>query len=162
MNDVTLMDDQPDTSTDQTSENKTDGCTQSDTVRKKRLSRKFKHCMKRLLDLPAAETEQRNELIALGLSDEEIDNYMLVAATVFKKAVGGDLKFIQELRHIISDNETDLDRKTGLAQLDKIKAQTEEIRQKFSGVDHDDEQYRQSLIDVLNDSAAVDWSQETE
>ena len=116
-------------------------------------SRKFRLCMKKLLALPVSDESARDELLALGLKAGEADNYMLVALTVFKKAVGGDLKFIQELRQIVSDNETEIDRKTGIAQLDKIKAQTEEIRHKFSDSDNDNGQYMAEWFDVLRKSA---------
>ena len=71
-------------------------------------SRKFRMCMKRLLSLPVKDEQARNELLSLGLDGKDADNYMLVTLAVFKKAVGGDLKFIQELRQIISDNETEM------------------------------------------------------
>ncbi len=109
--------------------------------------------MKKLLALPVTDQSARDELIALGIDPSDADNYMLVTAAVFKKAVGGDLKFIQELRQIVSDNETDIDRKTAVAQLDRLKAQTEEIRRKLSASDDGDTQYMSDLFDVLRKSA---------
>ena len=117
-------------------------------------SRKFRMCMKRLLSLPVKDEQARNELLSLGLDGKDADNYMLVTLAVFKKAVGGDLKFIQELRQIISDNETEIDRKTGIAQLDKIRAQTEEIRRKLSPGDDGGGQYMAEFFDALRSSAA--------
>ena len=116
---------------------------------------KLKNSLKRLLDLPASDERLRD----LGLPPQEIDNYMLVAMAVFQKAAAGDIKFVQELRHIIGDNETDLDRRTNLAQLDKIKAQTEEIRHKMDDDSDGDDQLRRELIDALN-GAAADWDDE--
>ncbi len=116
---------------------------------------KLKKSLKRLLDLPASDEKLR----ALGLPPEETDNYMLVALAVFQKAAAGDIKFVQELRHIIGDNETDLDRRTNLAQLEKIRAQTEEIRHKMDDGSDGDDQLRRELIDVLN-GAAADWDSE--
>lgn len=118
-------------------------------------SRKFSVCMKKLLSLPVSDESARNELLSLGVDQRDADNYMLVTLAVFKKAVGGDLKFIQELRQIISDNETDIDRKTGIAQLDKIKAQTDEIRRKFTPADDGGSQYMAELFDVLRSSAGT-------
>ena len=109
--------------------------------------------MKKLLALPVTDQSARDELIALGIDPSDADNYMLVTAAVFKKAVGGDLKFIQELRQIVSDNETDIDRKTAVAQLDRLKAQTEEIRRKLSASDDGDTQNMSDLFDVLRKSA---------
>lgn len=118
-------------------------------------TRKFRQCMKRLLSLPVSDPAARDELLALGVDDRDADNYMLVALAVFKKAVGGDIKFIQELRQIVSDNETEIDRKTGIAQLDKIKAQTEEIRHKFASDDTDGDNSLAELLGALRASAAL-------
>ena len=108
--------------------------------------------MKKLLSLPVSDQTALDELISLGIDGDDADNYMLVALAVFKKAVGGDIKFIQELRQIVSDNETEIDRKTGIAQLDKIKAQTEEIRHKFAADDKGEEHYMEEFFDVLRQS----------
>ena len=124
-------------------------------------SRKFRSCMKKLLSLPACDGPDRDQLLALGIDPRDADNYMLVTLAVFRKAIGGDIKFIQELRQIVCDNETDLDRKTGIAQLDKLKAQTEEIRHKFSS-DDDGGQFMSEFFDVLRSSASsadADYSQ---
>ena len=121
-------------------------------ARRRVRSRKFRICMKKLLSLPVADGAARDELLALGIDGDDADNYMLVTLAVFKKAVGGDLKFIQELRQIVCDNETELDRKTGIAQLDKLRAQTEEIRRKYSDGDGGEEYFNQ-FFDVLRSSA---------
>ena len=124
----------------------------TDPVRRVR-SKKFRLCMKKLLSLPVGDATAREELLSLGVDEHDADNYMLVTLAVFKKAVGGDLKFIQELRQMVCDNETELDRKTGVAQLDKIKAQTEEIRRKFVSADDGGEQFMTEFFDVLRQSA---------
>ncbi len=116
---------------------------------------KLKKSLKRLLDLPASDQRLQD----LGLPPEETDNYMLVALAVFQKAAAGDIKFVQELRHIIGDNETDLDRRTNLAQLDKIRAQTEEIRHKMDEGSDGDDDLRRELINALN-GATADWDSE--
>ena len=119
-------------------------------------SKKFRMCMKKLLALPVRDETAREELLSFGVDEADADNYMLVTLAVFKKAVGGDIKFIQELRQIVSDNETEIDRKTGIAQLDKIRAQTEEIRHKFSSSDDGGQQYMTEFFDVLRSSALSD------
>ncbi|MBQ9901081.1 MAG: hypothetical protein IJM51_01655 [Clostridia bacterium] len=119
-------------------------------------SKKFRMCMKKLLSLPVKDQQAREELLSFGLDGRDADNYMLVTLAVFKKAVGGDIKFIQELRQIVSDNETEIDRKTGIAQLDKIRAQTEEIRRKFSPADDGGSQYMAEFFDALRSSAGGD------
>lgn len=116
---------------------------------------KLKKSLKRLLDLPASDERLRE----WGLLPEETDNYMLIALAVFQKAAAGDIKFVQELRHILGDNETDLGRRTNLAQLDKIRAQTEEIRHKMDDGSDGDDQLRRELINALN-GAAADWDDE--
>lgn len=119
-------------------------------------SKKFRMCMKKLLALPVRDETAREELLSFGVEEADADNYMLVTLAVFKKAVGGDIKFIQELRQIVSDNETEIDRKTGIAQLDKIRAQTEEIRHKFASSDDGGQQYMTEFFDVLRSSALSD------
>ena len=119
-------------------------------------SKKFRSCMKKLLSLPVRDEQARKELLSFGLDDRDADNYMLVTLAVFKKAVGGDIKFIQELRQIVCDNETEIDRKTGIAQLDKIKAQTEEIRRKFSPADDGGGQYMAEFFDAVRNYSADD------
>ena len=121
-------------------------------------SRKFRICMKKLLSLPVVDHAARDELLALGVDGNDADNYMLITLAVFKKAAGGDLKFIQELRQIVCDNETEIDRKTGIAQLDKIRAQTEEIRRKYAACDDGGAQYMAEFFDVLRQSADCDDS----
>ena len=116
-------------------------------------SRKFRVCMRRILALPVVDEALLGELGAIGIEESEANNYMLVAYTVFRKALGGDLKFIDALRHIASDNETDIDRATGIAQLDKLRAQTEEIRRKFREDSGDGGQSMAALLDVLSRSA---------
>ena len=116
-------------------------------------SRKFRVCMRRILALPVVDDALLGELGAIGIDESEANNYMLVAYTVFKKALGGDLKFIDALRQIASDNETEIDRATGIAQLDKLRAQTEEIRRKFRGDSGEGEQSMAALLDVLSRSA---------
>ena len=109
--------------------------------------------MRKLLALPVTDGAAIDELTAMGLDEGELNNYMLVTLAVFKKAVGGDLKFIQELRQMISDNETDLGRLTGVAQLDKLRAQTEEIRRKFASSDGGEGRFMADFLDVLSQSA---------
>ena len=120
---------------------------------RRKKSRKFRVCMRKLLALPVCDEAAVDELTAMGLDEGELNNYMLVTLTVFKKAVGGDLKFIQELRQMISDNETDLGRLTGVAQLDKLRAQTEEIRRKFASSDDGEGRFMADFLDVLSQSA---------
>ena len=119
-------------------------------------SKKFRLCMKKLLSLPVRDDAAREELLAFGIDEDDADNYMLVTLAVFKKAVGGDLKFIQELRQMVCDNETEIDRKTGITQLDKIRAQTEEIRRKYASGDDGGAQYMAEFFDVLRQSAESD------
>lgn len=121
-------------------------------------SKKFRLCMKKLLSLPVVDDKAREELLSFGIDQGDADNYMLVTLAVFKKAVGGDIKFIQELRQMVCDNETELDRKTGIAQLDKIRAQTEEIRRKYASTDDGGAQYMAEFFDVLRQSADSDDS----
>ena len=91
----------------------------------RRKKKALKDCMKQLLALPVTDCEQWNELAALGIAPEDIDNNMLVTVGLFRAAADGDVKAYREMRHLIGDNETELDRKIKRAQLEKIKAETE-------------------------------------
>ena len=117
----------------------------------------FRRRMRELLALPAAEGEERDYLEGLGLPPEDIDNGMLLMGVIFREAVKGNIKMFQELREILGDNETELDRKMKLAQLDKTKAQTEALIQKQSDSTEDDEAAF-TLAEVLEESAASLWS----
>lgn len=128
----------------------------------RRKKKALKDCMKQLLALPVTDCEKRNELAALGIDPEDIDNNMLVTVGLFKAAAGGNAKAYHEMRHLISDNETDLDRKLKRAQLDKIKAETEAIKCQNNNNDTVDEDSHRSLVDALDQSTANVWEVEIE
>ena len=101
--------------------------------------------MKQLLSLPVTDCEQWNDLAALGIDPEDIDNQMLVTVGLWRAAVDGDVKAYREMRHLIGEGETDLDRKIKRAQLEKIKAETESLKK--SGNDKIDSE--NNLMEIL-------------
>lgn len=124
----------------------------------RRKKKALKDCMKQLLALPVNNCEQWNDLAALGIAPEDIDNNMLVTVGLFRAAAGGDVKAYREMRHLIGDNETELDRKIKRAQLDKIKAETEEVKRRVEVDDsNSSEDCRHSLIEALRESATDIW-----
>lgn len=118
----------------------------------RRKKKALKDCMKQLLALPVTDCNKRNELAALGISPEDIDNNMLVTVGLFRAAADGDVKAYREMRHLIGDNETDLDRKIKRAQLEKIKAETESLKK--NGSDKVDTE--NNLMEILKAGGADD------
>lgn len=112
--------------------------------------------MRELLALPAPECGERDYLIKLGVPAENIDNCMLIIGVLFRLSVEGNMRAFQELRHIDGDNETCLDRRIKLAQLNKTKMQTEDIKRKLCEDDGKEEEY-DNLFQVLEESAASLW-----
>lgn len=102
----------------------------------RRKKKALKDCMKQLLDMPVTDVDQWNELAAMGIPIEDIDNKMLIAVRLFKSAADRNVKAFHELNCLIGENETDLDRKIKRAQLEKIKAETEAVKK--SGSDKTD------------------------
>lgn len=117
----------------------------------------MRHRMRELLALPAPECNERNYLIELGVPVEHIDNCMLVIGVLFRLAVEGNIRAFQELRHIVGDNETNLDRRIKLAQLNKTKMQIEDIRRKNCENEKDKEENSNLLAEILEESAASLW-----
>ena len=121
----------------------------------------FRRRMRELLALSAVEGEERDYLEGLGLPPENIDNCMLVMGMLFRESLKGNIKMFQELKDILGDNETELDRRIKLAQLGKTKAQTEALKQKQAdGSEDDDAAF--TLAEVLEESAASLWAVGTE
>ena len=149
MNDENLIQNQ-NRSPNEARENGRKGGRASGAARRKKKA--LKDCMKQLLALPVTDCEQRNELFALGIDPEDIDNNMLVTVGLFKAAAAGDVKAYREMRHLIGDNETDLDRKIKRAQLDKIKAETESLKK--SGNDKIDTE--NNIMEILKAGGADD------
>lgn len=117
----------------------------------RRKKKAMKDCMKQILELPVTDVEQWNALSAMGISPDDINNQMLINVALLKAAAAGDVKAYKEIRHLIGDNETELDKKLKRAQLDKIKAETEVIRSKSADADKAVEE--NNLIEVLREGA---------
>jgi len=59
--------------------------------------------MELLLGLDVSEAKDLDQLAALGIPVEEIDNAMLLTAALFRKAAGGDVAAWREIRDLIGE-----------------------------------------------------------
>ena len=74
-------------------------------------------CMLRLLESPASDCEEKNQLLASGFCEKEMNQTMLLAQAMLRKAVEkGDVSAYREVKALI-DTETE-----GSGQLDKLLA----------------------------------------
>lgn len=125
-----------------------------------RLTNAMKRRMKDLLGLPAPESEGRDYLETLGVLPEKIDNCMLIVGVVFRQAAEGNLRAFQEIRSLIENDETDLERKIKRTNLEKNRAQIEDIRRKWCDGGDMEEDNAGILTGVLNESLASLWAEE--
>lgn len=66
----------------------------------KRKKKSMREKMELLLSLPADDTDADN-LKALGISPDDIDNEMIIIKALFDKAASGDINAIREVRNIL-------------------------------------------------------------
>lgn len=113
--------------------------------------------MRELLALPAPDGDERTYLIEMGVPSEDIDNCMLLMGVLFRLALEGNMRAFQELRHIVGDNETNLDRRMKLAQLKKTRAQIDDMKRKLAENDGSGGEGAALLCEALEESAASLW-----
>ena len=90
-------------STEEAKKRGRNGGKRSGEVRRER--KRLKEYMLLLLDLPVYDTKDFNKLSKMGVPVESIDNKMMLAAALFKKAVTqGDVAAVKEIRNIIGDD----------------------------------------------------------
>ena len=123
-----------------------------------RLVNAMKRRMKDLLALPAPPCDTREYLEALGVPSHSIDICMLLTGELLRMALDQNLRAIQEIRSIIENDESDMERKTRRANLEKIRAQVEDIRRKLSATDRIGDEDEDGLAEVLEESAASLWT----
>lgn len=70
----------------------------------RRQKRLLKDCMIELLDLPVSDIKSWNKLSKLGINIENIDNKALLTASLFKRAVSGDVQAFKEIRNLIGED----------------------------------------------------------
>ena len=94
----------------------------SQKVQKKK--KKLKQCLAAILELEPSE-RNKEELIDMGLEDDELSNQMLLAATMFNKATRGDVRAAEFIRDLTGQQPvTSLDR----ARTKLMNAQAEQIK----------------------------------
>lgn len=70
----------------------------------KKQRKRLRHYMELLLDQPVTSTKDYNILAKMGIPPEEIDNKMLLAAALYKRATTmGDVQAVKEIRNIIGE-----------------------------------------------------------
>ena len=90
-------------STEEAKKRGRNGGKRSGEVRRER--KRLKEYMLLLLDLPVYDNKDFNKLSKMGVPLESIDNKMMLAAALFKKAVTqGDVAAVKEIRNIIGDD----------------------------------------------------------
>lgn len=83
--------------------NSAKGGVKSGEVRRKK--KMLKECMLLLLDLPVKDTKKYRNLAKLGIDDDDMDNRMLLAASLFARAVSdGDVAAFKEIRNLIGES----------------------------------------------------------
>lgn len=76
----------------------------------RRRKRQLRDCMTELLDLPVSDTKRWNQLSAMGIDTENIDNRALLTAALFMRAVDmGDVAAFKEIRDLIGEKVADSD-----------------------------------------------------
>ena len=137
---------------------RSDKMTALDGTRPFRLVNAMKRRMRDLLGLPAPPCETREYLEALGVPSDSIDICMLLTGELLRMALDQNMRAIQEIRSIIENDESDMERKTRRANLEKIRAQAEDIRRKLSATDRIGDEDEDGLAEVLEESAASLWT----
>lgn len=70
----------------------------------KRAKKKLKEYANTLLALPVTNTEMFNNMTALGIEIDDIDNKMLMVTALWIKACQGDVAAAKEIRSIIGED----------------------------------------------------------
>lgn len=107
------------------------------------ISRGFKAAMKRKIkENPGLTDDIINVLLDVAFEDRNI-------------------KAIEMILQLNDENISDMDKKLKKAQLEKLKAETEEIRRRNDDGGGFAEEERQTLADALHESAAAVWEEES-
>lgn len=70
----------------------------------RREKRRLKDCAEYLLSLPVADINRYNNMAQMGIIPENIDNRMLMVASLFAKSCTGDVNAAKELRSLIGED----------------------------------------------------------
>ena len=119
----------------------------------RRQKRAIKDCMETLLSLPAAGA-YKDLASEFGIGDDDIDNHMLLVTSIFRKAViEGDVAAFREILKLQGEDKSESDIKEQQARIDKLKAETQNIK----GTSEDAENQDDGFIEALNERVDDVW-----
>ena len=119
----------------------------------RRQKRAIKDCMETLLSLPAAGA-YKDLASEFGIGDDDIDNHMLLVTSIFRKAViEGDVAAFREILKLQGEDKSESDIKEQQARIDKLKAETQNIK----GTSEDAENQDDGFIDALTERVDDVW-----
>lgn len=97
----------------------------------RRRKRDMKAKMKMLLSLPCSDTEDWDEVSAMGVDISEIDNETIMLIGLFKQAKEGNVQAVKEIRNILgkdnSSAELEIKKKELKIKEDSVKKNTPEV-----------------------------------
>ena len=68
----------------------------------------FKKQMEQILELPISNFFQKQDMEELGIKEEDMNNQMLLVATLFKKAIDGNVKAIDTIFEMVDPIEQNI------------------------------------------------------
>ena len=118
----------------------------------RRQKRAIKDCMETLLSLPAAGAYK--DLASEFGVGEDIDNHMLLVTSIYRKAIiEGDVAAFREILKLTGEDKSESDIKEQQARIDKLKAETQNIK----GTSEDAENQDDGFIDALSERVDDVW-----
>lgn len=70
----------------------------------RRAKKTLRECMELILSKPVTDSRRLKTLVSLDIDCDDMDNKMLIAAALFKRATSGDVMAIKELRALIGED----------------------------------------------------------
>lgn len=77
-------------------------------VKARRKKKAFKEQMEQILELPISDFFQKQDMEELGIKEEDMNNQMLLVATLFKKAIDGNMKAINTIVDMVEPKEQNI------------------------------------------------------
>lgn len=72
----------------------------------RRAKKTLRECMELILSKPVTDSRRLKTLVSLDIDCDDMDNKMLIAAALFKRAASGDVMAIRELRNLIGEDKS--------------------------------------------------------
>lgn len=69
----------------------------------RRAKKTLRENMELILSLPVKDGRKKEKLEELGIGTDDMSNAMVIAAALFRKAAGGDVSAVKELRDLIGE-----------------------------------------------------------